>query len=203
VEILKELCGLMILGVLGFGLSVPDTVADPISQQGGDRLQRKIDAVRENGSAERTAPKKTPVTESEVNSYLKFNVKDQIPRGLTRPQIHMLGHGRLAGRILVDIDEFKRHRVQGGVLDPFNYISGNVPVTAGGILRTGQGKGQFQLESAEILGLPLPKPLLQELVSFFSRSPERPNGLDIDTPFDLPAKIREIEIGKRVAIVVQ
>jgi hypothetical protein len=76
-------------------------------------------------------------------------------------------------------------------------------VTARGVLRTSERRGQFYLEAAEILRLPLPKPLLQELVSFFSRSLERPNGIDIDAPFDLPAKIRQIETRKGESVVVQ
>jgi hypothetical protein len=76
-------------------------------------------------------------------------------------------------------------------------------VTARGVLRTNNGKGQFQLESAEILRVPLPKPILQELVSFFSRTPENPDGFDIDEPFDLPARIRAIVINKEEAVVVQ
>ena len=88
-------------------------------------------------------------------------------------------------------------------MDPLRYISGKVPVTARGGLHTQEGKGQFQLGSAEILGVPLPKPILQELVTFFSRTPERPKGFDIDAPFNLPAKIREVVIGKGEAVMVQ
>jgi hypothetical protein len=71
------------------------------------------------------------------------------------------------------------------------------------VLRTRDGKAQFQLGSAEILGVPLPKPILQELVSFFSRTPEQPRGFDLDSPFDLPAKIRELPINQGQAIVIQ
>jgi hypothetical protein len=49
----------------------------------------------------------------------------------------------------------------------------------------------------------LPKPVLQELVTFFSRTPENPKGFDIEAPFDLPAKIREVVISKGEAVVVQ
>ncbi len=143
------------------------------------------------------------MSELEVNSYLNFNLKDKIPRGLTSPQITIVGDGQLAGRVFVDIDEFKRHRNSGGILDPLNYISGQVPLTARGVLRTQDGKGKFQLGSAEILGVPLPKPLLQELVTFFSRTPDNPNGFNIDAPFNLPAKIREVVVNRGDAVVVQ
>jgi len=177
--------------------------AGQLSKEQGDRLERKIEEITKNASADPVRSRRTTMSELEVNSYLNFNLKDKIPRGLTNPQITIVGDGQLAGRVFVDIDEFKRHRPSGGVLDPLNYISGQVPVTARGVFRTQDGKGKFQLGSAEILGVPLPKPLLQELVTFFSRTPETPNGIDIDAPFNLPAKIREIVISRVEAVVVQ
>ena len=80
---------------------------------------------------------------------------------------------------------------------------GRVPLTARGVLRTKDGKGQFQLTAAEIHRVPIPKPLVQELVTFFSRTRENPRGIDIDEPFSLPAKIREIVVNQGEAVVVQ
>jgi hypothetical protein len=174
-----------------------------LSKQEGDQLQRKIDEISKNGSISPVPAKKTGVTESELNSYLVFNLKNKIPQGLTNPKVNIIGDGRLAGRVDVDLDEFKRHRQSGGFMDPLSYLSGQVPVTARGVLRTRDGQGQFQLGSAEILGVPLPKSILQELVTFFSRTPKSPRGFDLDAPFDLPAKIRELTINRGEAIVVQ
>jgi hypothetical protein len=192
-----------VAAVIFSGFVAVNVIAVPLSQKDGDSLQRKIDAIHENGSGKRPVPRKTPVTENEVNSYLAFNIKEKIPSGLTNPEITILAAGRLSGRVFVDIDDFKRNRNSKGVLDPLNYLSGKVPVTARGFLQTNEGRGQFHLESAEILRVPLPKPILEELVGFFSRSPERPNGIDIDAPFDLPAKIREIHAGRGEAVIVQ
>ena len=201
---IKKVCIGVLLGLMAVSLAGSNTItAIQLSKQEGDRLQRKIDEITKNGSAVPVKARRTPVSEAEVNSYLAFNAKDKIPQGLTNPEITIVGDGRLAGRILVDLDEFKRHRSSQGFMDPLSYISGKVPVTAHGLLRTQEGKGQFRLESAEILGVPLPKPILQELVTFFSRTPENPEGFDIDAPFNLPAKIREIMINKEEAVVVQ
>ena len=177
--------------------------AAQLSRHAGARLQEKIDAIAKNGASNPTKSLKTIIAESEANSYLAFNLQDKIPKGLTNPQIHMLENGQLAGRVLVDIDEFKRNRQPNGFMDPLSYISGQVPVTARGTLRTSEGRGRFYLASAEIIGFPLPKPILQELVSFFSRSRERPDGFDIDAPFNLPAKIREITINRGKATIAQ
>jgi hypothetical protein len=173
------------------------------SRTDGDRLQQKIDDIGANAAAANVKPKTTPVSEGELNSYLAFNLRNEIPRGLAEPQISMIGDGTLTGRVLVDIDEFNRSRGPQNFMDPLSYISGQVPITARGALRTHEGRGRFQLASAELLGVTLPRQVIQELVSFFSRTAENPRGLDIDAPFDLPAKIRRIEINRGGALVVQ
>jgi hypothetical protein len=193
----------ILFGPMILSLATSSTGAVQLSKEQGDRLERKIEEITKNASMEPVRSKRTPMSELEVNSYLNFNLRDKIPRGLTNPQIAIVGDGQLAGRVFVDMDEFKRQRNSAGILDPLSYISGQVPVTARGVLRTQEGKGRFQLVSAEILGVPLPKPILQELVTFFSRTPENPNGFDIDAPFNLPAKIREIAVNRGEAVVVQ
>ena len=198
-----KLAAKIFLGLLISSAAVSSIAATQLTREQGDRLERKIEEITKNASADPVRSKRTTMSELEVNSYLNFNLRDKIPRGLTNPQITTAGDGQLAGRVFVDIDEFKRQRNSGGLLDPLNYISGQVPVTARGMLRAQDGKGRFQLGSAEILGVPLPKPLLQELVTFFSRTPETPNGIDIDAPFNLPAKIREIVVNRGDAVVVQ
>ena len=76
-------------------------------------------------------------------------------------------------------------------------------MTAAGTLKTGEGRGQFALESATLGGVTVPKSLLQELVSYYSRSPELPNGVNLDQPFELPARIRTVETGRGAATIVQ
>lgn len=191
------------LTILLFVPAVAGLAAVQVSREQGDSLARKIDEINRNAATEPVRSKQTPVTDIEVNSYLAFNIKDKIPRGLANPEIRMTGNGQLAGRVFVDMDEFKRGRSSGGVMDPLSYISGQVPVTARGTLRTRNGQGQFQLISAEIHGVPLPKQIVQELVSYFSRTPERPNGFNMDEPFVLPAKIREVTVNNGEGMISQ
>jgi len=187
--------------VLSAAVSV--TAVLEISKEQGDRLEKKLEEIAKHAAAEPVRPKRTVMSETEVNSYLNFNVREKIPRGLTHPQISGLGSGNLAGRIFIDLDEFKRQRGSGGIMDPLNYISGQVPLTARGILRATGGKGQFQLISAEIHRIPIPKSLVQELVTFFSRTQDNPRGINMDEPFSLPAKIREVIVNQGEAVVVQ
>jgi hypothetical protein len=195
--------GGIFFALVALDLSGPMTLAVQLSKEDGDRLERKIDEIAKTGAAPRPQPKRTPVSESEINSYLNINFKQKIPKGLTNPEIAMLGNGALAGRVLVDLDEFNRNRGSQGLMDPLAYLSGKVPVTARGVLRARDGKGRFVLGAAEIHGIALPKQVVQELVGYFSRTPGNPNGFDIDAPLDLPAKIRAIAIDKGEAIVTQ
>jgi hypothetical protein len=89
------------------------------------------------------------------------------------------------------------------MLDPFNYMTGSLPLTVNGVLRTQNGIGTFTLESASVSGVPVPAWMIQEIVSFYSKSPTTPQGVPIDKPFALPSGIREIQLAKGQAIVVQ
>jgi hypothetical protein len=192
---------LLALAIVSLVLSA--AAAAQLSRAQGDAMARKIETIAKNGAGDPVTPRQTPASELEINSYLNFNLRDKIPRGLADPQISLLGDGRLNGRVFVDIDEFKRNRPSGGLLDPLNYLSGQVPVNASGSLNTRAGQGRFQLYAADIYGVPLPRPIVQELVSFFSRTPDRPNGFNMDEPFTLPAKIREVVIDQGKTTTVQ
>ena len=58
---------------------------------------------------------------------------------------------------------------------------------------TADGKGRFELESAEISGVPMPKSFLNQMVNFFTRTADNPKGSSIDDIFELPAKIQRID----------
>ena len=200
---IKTTWGNNLWGVFLLTLCASSSFAVALSRQDGDRLQAKIDAIVKNAAADPPKPGKFAIAEREVNSYLVFNLNEKIPKGLAEPEITMIGDGALAARVLVDMDEVKRRRQSRSVIDPLNYLSGQVPLNARGLLRTREGRGQFYLRSADIGGVPLPKPLLQELIGFFSRTPQNPNGFDIDAPFNLPSKIREISVRSGESVVVQ
>jgi hypothetical protein len=83
------------------------------------------------------------------------------------------------------------------------YLRGRLAVRATGVLRATDGVAQLQLESADIAGVPIPKLLLQEIVSYYSRSAEHPSGFNLDDPVALPARIREIHVERGQAVIIQ
>jgi hypothetical protein len=144
----------------------------------------------------------TTVTDTEVNSYLKFLAGTQVPVGIADPILHGVGDGRVTGRAVVDLDAVRTQKKRTWS-DPLAYLTGRLPVSAQGTLTTTNGTGRFVLESAEISGVAIPKSLLQELLTYYSKNPERPNGINMDDPFELPSAIKEIKVGAGNTTIVQ
>jgi hypothetical protein len=168
-------------------------------------LKQKVDAIATYGAKVVSAaqPRRTTVTENEVNSYLVYEAGEQLPTGVVEPSLTALGPGRVSGRAIVDLDAVRKSKNPTSLLDPMNYLFGRLPVTAVGTLTTSNGVGRFALESATAGSVPIPKMLLQEIVSYYSRTPENPAGIGLDEPFALPSRIREIQVERGQAIIVQ
>ena len=166
-------------------------------------LKQKVATITSHGEKALTEPRKTILTESEVNSYLEFDAKEQLPTGVVEPWVTALGPGRVSGRAVVDLDAVRKSKNPTSLLDPMNYLFGRLPVTATGTLTTSNGVGRFALESASAGSVPIPKMLLQEIISHYSRTAENPAGLSLDDPFALPSRIREIQVERGQAIIVQ
>jgi hypothetical protein len=192
--------------MLAFALAAGSVSAyQRFAKQDAVRFNAKLTAIVERGKAKPragTAPHTTLITDTELNAYFQHDAKDQIPVGIVDPSIQALGGGRVGGRAIVDLDAVRKQR-QRGWMDPMGYLTGRMPLTATGTLTTKDGIGQFTLESAELSGVTVPKTLIQELLGYYSKTPENPAGIDMDAPFELPAQIREIRVGKAESTIVQ
>lgn len=176
-----------------------------LTQQDATRFATKLAQIEKNSLVPRAKTGKTrstQVTDTEVNAYLKYLAGAQIPVGIAEPDLRGVGNGRVTGRAIVDLDAVRTQKKRGW-MDPLGYLTGRLPITAAGTLTTSNGVGRFQLETAEISGVTIPKTLLQELLTYYSRTPENPDGINMDEPFDLPAGIQEIRIGQGTAVIVQ
>jgi hypothetical protein len=174
------------------------------AKQDGDRFDAKLKKIVAFSNEKRARPstQTTPVTDTEVNAYLEHHAKEQIPAGVVDPRLNALGEGRVSGQAVVDLDAVRKQK-QRGWLDPMSYLTGSLPLTVSGLLITKEGVGRFQLESAEVSGITIPKTLLQELLAYYSRTPENPDGIAMDDPFELPASIREIRVERGQATILQ
>jgi hypothetical protein len=188
----------------------PAPARDLVSRADAARLREKVAAIEQhaavasNGPTPRlSASKSTVVSEREVNSYLAFDAGAQIPVGITGPRVTILDDRRLAATALVDLDAVRANHKSTGWLDPVNYVSGRLPVVVSGRLETVEGVARFDLESASVSNIPIPKTLVQEIVSYYSRTPQNPRGLNLDDSFLLPAGIRQIDVRRGEATVLQ
>jgi len=174
----------------------------PRSRADADQMLRKIAVITTNGLSARPDARRTPITERELNSFLSFHARSEMPPGVLDPVVTIDDAGRLTGRATVDLDEVKRAQRSEG-MSVLALLSGRVPVEATGVLHAAGGKGKFDLETATVNGVPVPKTILQQVVSYYSLTPDNPAGIDLEAPFELPAGIREITTQKGQAVVVQ
>ena len=184
---------------------VPATLvaALPLTAQLADSFDTKIVAVQANAETTSKTPRPTPFSEDETNSYLKFRSGPLLPTGLTEPVITLHGEGRVTGRAVVDLDVVRQKQSSGGWFDPTSYLTGKLPVSAVGKIVTADGKGRFELERADVSGIPVPKSLLAQMVNYFTRTAANPKGSSIDDTFELPADIRRIDVATGRFTVVQ
>ncbi len=193
---------LLLAALLSIAASVSGT-APPPTRADATRLRAKVEAIERNGQARRPAPLVTRVTEREVNAYLAFDARDQLPAGLTGPRIRILPDRSLSGIATIDLDAVRRQQKTRGWLDPLNYLGGKVEVAVAGRLSSADGLARFALDRASVSGVTIPKFVVQELLSYYSRTPANPGGLNLDDPYPLPARIRRIDIRPGEALVRQ
>lgn len=188
-----------VLTVLGLG----GLEAANVTRQNAEVFAKKVAQIRQQSELNGRTARRTPLTQDELNSWLMYQAQPHLPTGVSAPEITIVGEGRVSGNAVVDLETVAKRRSSGGRLDPWNLVGGRVPVTVAGILHTRDGMGRFEVQSAEISGLPVPPAFLQELLGYYSRTPERPQGVRLDEAFSLPANIRQIEVGQGQAVVVQ
>jgi hypothetical protein len=192
---------LLVLGGLGA------LQAAAVSEQQADAFARKMALVTQQGVNSVAAPSKTPrrtsFSEGELNSWFTYRAQDVLPAGVSDPRVTIVGDGRLKAVATVDLEAVGKRRATGGVLDPWSYLGGRLPVAVTGVLRTQDGMGRFDLEEAAVSGVPIPKSVMQQIVSYYSRTDTSPDGVRLDDGFALPAKIKQIEVGQGQAVVVQ
>jgi hypothetical protein len=193
--------------VLLVTLALVPVEAATVSRQSADVVAQKIASILDQeGSGRPAGTQRTRLTEDEFNSWFLYRGErwqKLLPAGVAQPQVTIVGAGQVAAQAVVDLDAVAKRRARGGAFDPLSLIGGTVPVTVTGLLHTREGKARFEVQSAEVSGIPVPVTVLQELVGYYSRTPERPEGLRLDDTFMLPAGIRQVEIGKGQAVVVQ
>lgn len=168
----------------------------------GDRMAQKLAAIEARGSTPATrgaAPLRTSFTDREVNAYFRYNGKDRLPEGVVNPQVTVQSDRRVDARAVVDLDAVRKSQQSWMA----GLLHGSVEVRVTGDIAVANGKGTLQIVSATFGGIPIPVTVLQDVVATYSKTPDMPNGFQLDKPFDLPANIREVRLQPGAVTIVQ
>jgi hypothetical protein len=179
-------------------------VAQDVSRADADRMGKKVEAIvmRSILAPAKSAPLKTTFTDRELNAYLRHHGTEQLPTGIKNARVSMMAENKLETRAVVDLDAVRTSQPRGW-MDPLGYVTGSLEVVTTGMFSGSGGKGVYRFESGTLGGVPIPRAVMQELIAYYSRSEELPKGINLDEPFPLPAGIREVQVRKGAATVVQ
>ncbi len=178
--------------------------AQDAPQTAADRARTKIDAIVAGGEravSARSATTRTLLTEAEINDYLRVHGSDVLPSAITRPELRLGDDNRVRVRAIVDLDEVRRSRPRDW-RDPLAYVAGAAEVIASGRMISDEGFARAELDSATIAGLSIPKSVVQELLRFFTSTPDNSAGFAVDEPFALPANTRRVDVRQGHVVVV-
>lgn len=185
-----------------FGASVAHG-QQPMREEADAAIEKfaRIQAAAETPRAATAAPLITTFTEHEINSYVALEGPTFLPEGIETPRFSLADGGRVRARAIVDLSVWgTRER---SVFDPLSYLTGKVEVVAIGRAEAGEGVGVIRYESATVGGISVPKTVAQELLRFYTSTPERPRGFAFDEPFVLPAAMRAVRVERGAATITQ
>ena len=188
-----------LLAAVGAARPVADSA---LTRAHANQMAQKMTQIALRGLSAQPASRHTVISERELNSFLAFHARREIPPGVRDPTVTIAPAGRLVGRAIVDLDEVRKARQAAGLSAPM-LMTGRLPIQATGVLRTSNGVGKFELQEAWVSSIPIPKTLLQQIVAHYTRTPDSPDGIDLDAPFALPSAIREIRTSEGTATIVQ
>jgi hypothetical protein len=184
--------------------SVAATGSQELTRAQADSMSRKLAAIMLRGETRPSNGSRlhTSFTEQEVNAYFHHLNKTDLPVGVVNPRLRIGEGGRVEGRAVVDLDAVRQSRSR-GLLDPANLLMGSVEVQVAGKLMAANGQGVLEIDSAYLGALPVSKSILQTIVSHYTRTPDDPDGFDLDKPFTLPASIHAIQTRPGAATIIQ
>jgi len=169
------------------------------------RMATKIARMQELGEHPRppgAAAVSTTFSDREMNAYLQIEGPSFLPDGVTSPRVSTGAGGKITARATVDLNAVRLSQSR-GFLDPLAFVRGAVEVVATGSLTAQNGRAVAHFESGTIAGIGVPKGVVQELLRFSTRTPARPEGFALDTPFDLPGQIRSVAVEAGRVTVIQ
>jgi hypothetical protein len=195
---------ILALPVVCAALMSTATLAQDQSRAEAERMGKKLVAIVQRAmfAPAKAAPLRTTFSDRELNAYLSHHGTEQLPTGIRNARVQMYDASKVETRAIVDLDAVRKSQVRGW-MDPLGYVTGSLELVTIGYFSGNSGKGVYKYESGTLGGVPIPRAVMQEVLAYYSKSEELPEGINLDEPFPLPAGIREVQIRKGAATVVQ
>ena len=179
---------------------------DAAARAAAARMQQKLTAIVTRGALPASSTpmplQRTSFTDRELNAFFRVNGPEFLPAGVVDPQVAIDRAGHVRFKAIVDLDLALRPKERGW-LDPLAYLGGKVELAGAGALHAANGRGVFRLDTATLGGVSIPRAVVQEIVTYYSRNDALPRGFRLDEPFELPSAIRAVETAPGRATVVQ
>ena len=167
-----------------------------VSPKAAKVLQAKIDAMKdaEDNPKYPRGSTRVEVTESEVESYLLYSLKEDIPAQVDSADVQL-------GPDAVALDTqitFANNATGNPVFDAV--VGGTHNLFVKGKLVAQHAEGKFELQEVRVDSIPVPNVLIQALIKKYVK-PKYPE-VDINEPFEMPYGIQELKVEQGKAAVV-
>jgi hypothetical protein len=187
-----------IAGVIVFSTIAAKEAEMPleVSPKAAKSLQQKIDAIRnaENDPKHKRGSSRVEVSETELESYLLYSLKEDIPAQIDSADVQLAPD-------TVSLDTqitFTSNATGNPVVDAL--VGGTHNLFVKGKLVGQEARGKFDLLEVRVDGIPVPNVLIQSLIKRYVK-PKYPD-VDLNEPFDLPWGIESLKLEQRKATVV-
>lgn len=185
----------------------PVSAQDAASRRASQAMEKKLAAIlvvadRPPAARAPAKPQKTTLTEPEVNAYFKVKGPTFMPTGVSNAELTIDPGGRVRARAIVDLDQALKPKERAWT-DPLAWVGGKVQVNATGTLVASSGKGRLTIQEASLGSIPVPVTILQQLVSYYSKTADNPAGFNLNEPFELPSNIWAVETARGQAVITQ
>jgi hypothetical protein len=163
------------------------------SERAAQELQTKIDRIRSAEKTNRSAGRQTEVSEHELESYVVFLLKDEIPARIEFFDVQLT-----PGAVAADIRlTFASNSTGNPVVDAL--IAGTHSLFLKGRLQAADSRGKFDLEEVRLDGIPVPTILIESLIARYVK-PEYPE-VDLNQPFPMPWGMESLSISDGKAVI--
>src|SRR5262245_2176627 len=162
-----------------FFAAAPVAAQNDVSERSAKSLQMKIDAIQAAETAKgRQGTETVEVSESELESYVLYSMRDQIPARVDSIDVQLT-----PGAVAADTKlTFPSDSTGNPLVDAL--VGGTHTFFIKGKLAASETKGRFELQEVKVDGIPVPLILIETLVEKYVK-PKYPD-VDLKEPFPMP-----------------